>query len=220
MLRTIHLHGPAAEFANLNTIELDVDTPVSLFLGLQSQIKGFRQFLSEHKVATLLLDENKNVTDTITNENFVLSLGRAKEIHLVPETEGAGLEAALIAAGINATIASVITYIAVNVLLPMALGAIAAALAGSPKQEGGARDGERPSFLYNGAVNVMEQGYPVPLVYGTHTVGSTVISVGIDVEEIAPDAAEETKPNTPTAPPVEQDQYNPNADLSGGTGGQ
>jgi predicted phage tail protein len=32
------------------------------------------------------------------------------------------------------------------------------------------------SFLFNGAVNTVEQGGPVPLVYGRAMVGSTVIS--------------------------------------------
>jgi predicted phage tail protein len=43
---------------------------------------------------------------------------------------------------------------------------------------------QRASFLYNGAVNNTEQGVPVPLVYGRHLTGSTVISAGMDVEQI------------------------------------
>ena len=43
---------------------------------------------------------------------------------------------------------------------------------------------QRPSFLYNGAVNNTEQGVPVPLVYGRHLTGSTIISAGMDVEQI------------------------------------
>lgn len=43
---------------------------------------------------------------------------------------------------------------------------------------------QRASFLYNGAVNNTEQGVPVPLVYGRHLTGSTIISAGMDVEQI------------------------------------
>jgi predicted phage tail protein len=43
---------------------------------------------------------------------------------------------------------------------------------------------QRPSFLFNGAVNNTEQGVPVPLVYGRHLTGSTIISAGMDVEQI------------------------------------
>lgn len=43
---------------------------------------------------------------------------------------------------------------------------------------------ERPSFLFNGAVNNTEQGVPVPLVYGNHVTGTTIISAGLDTVQI------------------------------------
>jgi predicted phage tail protein len=44
------------------------------------------------------------------------------------------------------------------------------------------RPDERPSYLFNnGPLNVIEQGHPVPLVYGRFFVGSVVVSSGIDV---------------------------------------
>lgn len=43
---------------------------------------------------------------------------------------------------------------------------------------------QKQSFIFNGAVNNTEQGVPVPLVYGRHLVGSTVISAGLDVEQL------------------------------------
>tara|TARA_R110000851_G_scaffold12997_5_gene44689 strand:- start:2061 stop:2720 length:660 start_codon:yes stop_codon:yes gene_type:complete len=42
---------------------------------------------------------------------------------------------------------------------------------------------ENPSFLFNGAVNVQQQGGPVPLVFGRTMTGSTVVSSGIRVEQ-------------------------------------
>lgn len=43
---------------------------------------------------------------------------------------------------------------------------------------------ERPSFLFNGPVNVQEQGGSVPLVFGRCRTGSTVISAGIRIEQL------------------------------------
>ena len=43
---------------------------------------------------------------------------------------------------------------------------------------------ERASFVFNGAVNVIEQGGAVPVAYGRSIVGSTVVSAGIDTEQI------------------------------------
>lgn len=41
----------------------------------------------------------------------------------------------------------------------------------------------KPSFLFNGPVNVQEQGVAVPLVYGRIRTGSVVVAGGISVED-------------------------------------
>ena len=43
---------------------------------------------------------------------------------------------------------------------------------------------DRPSFIFNGAVNVVEQGGPVPFVYGRMQTGSVVLSAAIDVDDV------------------------------------
>jgi predicted phage tail protein len=48
-----------------------------------------------------------------------------------------------------------------------------------------ARPEDRPSFMFNGVTNNTQQGGPVPLVFGRHLTGSTVVSGGIAVEDIA-----------------------------------
>lgn len=40
------------------------------------------------------------------------------------------------------------------------------------------------SFIFNGPVNNTEQGVPVPLVYGIHLTGSTIVSAGLDSERM------------------------------------
>ncbi len=44
---------------------------------------------------------------------------------------------------------------------------------------------QRVSFIFNGAVNTVTQGGPVPVLYGRMMVGSVVISAGITVEQIS-----------------------------------
>lgn len=43
---------------------------------------------------------------------------------------------------------------------------------------------ERPSFLFNGPVNTVEQGGVVPVIYGRSMTGSVLISAGINAEQI------------------------------------
>ena len=46
------------------------------------------------------------------------------------------------------------------------------------------RPENKPSYLFNGAVNTTEQGQPIPLLYGELIVGSAVVSAGLTDKEI------------------------------------
>ena len=45
------------------------------------------------------------------------------------------------------------------------------------------RPEDTPSYSFNGPVNTMAQGHPVPLLYGELIVGSAVISAGIEAKD-------------------------------------
>lgn len=72
--------------------------------------------------------------------------------------------------------------------LVMALGGLSQTLTPTPQQtssySGREAAEDRPSFLFNGARNTVEQGNPVPVVYGRYRVGGTIVSAGIEVEQI------------------------------------
>jgi predicted phage tail protein len=46
------------------------------------------------------------------------------------------------------------------------------------------RPEDRPSFMLGGAVNVVEQGHPIPICGGRNILGGIVISVGVTVERM------------------------------------
>ena len=96
------------------------------------------------------------------------------------------------AAGAGATLAagfaasSIASSLLVAGIMAVA-GGVMAMLTKSPNMNdyGSASSADsRPSFLFNGVVNNTEQGVPVPLVYGRHLTGSTVIYAGMDVEQL------------------------------------
>jgi predicted phage tail protein len=74
----------------------------------------------------------------------------------------------------------------------MVLGGISSLLTTPPAQTQAtqptamAPPGNNPSFLFNGVTNNSQQGGPVPLVFGTHLVGSIVVSAALVAEDIAP----------------------------------
>ena len=96
-------------------------------------------------------------------------------------------------AAMSATSFAGITAMNVAVLgASMVLGGVASMIAqppqaipgqGSPTEMAKPTE-DRPSFLFNGVVNNSQQGGPVPLVFGTHLVGSVVVLAGLTAEDI------------------------------------
>jgi predicted phage tail protein len=74
----------------------------------------------------------------------------------------------------------------------LVIGGIAQSLSPSPinstatynSMERGRDAAKFESFTFSGIVNTEKQGLPVPIVYGRCFVGSAVISVGIDVDQL------------------------------------
>jgi predicted phage tail protein len=187
MIRTIHLHGGIAEAAGIEVIDLDVNSPRELIAGLRSQVKNFRQVVSDFpEMCIVLSNTDKTYVESITPEIYNFPLGpNAECIHLIPPVQGSGEGAAMALAayiGTSVVVASIIIQVAVSVVL----GFISKALSSSPDTSGGGAAADaRPSFLFNGAVNVVDQGYAVPIVYGIHSTGSIVVSAGVTVAQIA-----------------------------------
>lgn len=213
MLRRVHFNSVIEETLGVKQAEFDVDSPVQLYNALNSQITGFKQLAKQHPEWVIVLADSKRENfKAITPElvNFPLD-HTATDVFIAPRIEGAGIEAALtswiVSVGASQTVAAVLASIVVNLAVSFAIGLVSQMLAPSPTtSEGSARPDENPSFLFNGAVNVVEQGYPVPLVYGKHMVGSVVVSAGISVEDIGYESTVLTTP--PTAiPPAEPWQF-------------
>lgn len=71
----------------------------------------------------------------------------------------------------------------------MALSGVAGLIASTPQANAQASNAfERPdarsSFIYNGPMNTVEQGGPVPVVYGRMVIGSTLMSSSVSTDQI------------------------------------
>jgi predicted phage tail protein len=203
MIRAIHIHGAlGAEFGT--HFNLDVADPREAIRALVIQIKGFGEKLKEgaYRVIRGPIDGGYAMDET----ELGLRFGKISEFHIIPVIEGEAskgksigkivLGVALIGAAfifapaaagggiaLSAEIGSLgITY--ANVALfggSLLLSGFAQFLTKSPKA-GKYHDREvdrKPSFIFNGPVNVAEQGNAVALVYGRVRVGSVVGSSGI-----------------------------------------
>jgi len=96
-----------------------------------------------------------------------------------------GLGAGLLSGGTAAAISTSLGLIGASLVI----GGIAQSLSPSPVQstsvfERGREAAKFESFTFSGIVNTEKQGLPVPVIYGRCFTGSSVISVGIDVDQL------------------------------------
>jgi len=78
-----------------------------------------------------------------------------------------GLQSSLMMAGVSMAVSGVI-----QLLSPM------------PKISGPEENKRNPSYLFDGPINTMAQGHPVPVGYGEMVIGSSVVSAGIEVDQL------------------------------------
>ena len=57
---------------------------------------------------------------------------------------------------------------------------------------------QRPSALFNGAINAAEQGHPVPMIYGQFMASTVVISSGLSTEQIKSRDTSSSPASTPS----------------------
>ena len=213
-LRTVKLYGGLSQFSN-EPMELVANDFRDVVSSLRSRFDGFKAFLHEHPTYCVVLTGKDKANPRALEPEFINTTfaDDVVEIHVFPDMRGAeGFTIAAFAAYIGTTVAvaTIIIQVAVSITLSLVMSLLA------PKPKTGnesERPEERPSFLFNGPENVTEQGYQVPIVYGTHMTGSVVVSASITVEQI-------TIPSTvtpvPDEPPAEEYQYNGNNYDGGG----
>jgi predicted phage tail protein len=196
MIRAIHIHGAlGAEFGT--HFNLDVADPREAIRALVIQIKGFGEKLKEgaYRVIRGPIDCGYAMDET----ELGLRFGKISEFHIIPVIEGEaskgksigkivlgvaliGAAFAIPAAGLPILGGFTLTFGQVALFgASLLIGGLSGLFTKSPKA-GKYHDREvdrKPSFIFNGPVNVAEQGNAVALVYGRVRVGSVVGSSGI-----------------------------------------
>jgi predicted phage tail protein len=193
MLRKVRLSGELGKkFGNVHSFH--VNTPAEAIRALCANFPEFKKDLST--------SHERNIGYKVMNGSFELentqqALDPASgEILIVPVIMGAGATAriligvALIAVGVVAYAfpefggAAVAPYI-IGAGVSLALGGVIELLSPVPKIKGPEeRPENKPSYIFNGAVNTTNQGHPVPLGYGRVLVGGGIISAGISIDQI------------------------------------
>lgn len=160
---------------------LDVHSPREAIHALSTQLVGLRVWFRRHATQQFLV---RGVQDyDLTDIDYPQSSGILK---IVPLIEGAGAVGKVLGGLALAVIGGVAMYFGqpwgaqvVAMGVALALGGVAQMLAPRPKATATPEKADNtPSLAFNGAVNTMGQGGPVPLGYGRMIIGSQIISVG------------------------------------------
>jgi len=202
-MRVIRLNGELGKkYGRIH--RLDVRTPAEAVKALIINFPEMRNDLAASEERGV---GYRCIVDRVTIGEDMLGLPMSKSFSLTPVLVGAGkvgqiiigiiiLAAAIyfapLTAGgslnLGATAFSVagmtVSYGAIAMIgVAMTLGGIAQLLAPTPKMGSSAQKNENGTF--DGPVNTIAQGVPVPVGYGRMTVGSAVISAGITVQQPA-----------------------------------
>lgn len=194
MLRTIHFTGKLAQFSK-KPVQIDADTTQMMIQGL-IQMFGprFRQMVRDgnwHLTRNKKLKDVKSYDDTISEDELNFNLGRTVEIWMCPAVKAKSAVARIVVGVILIVVGVFTTWFggagiyAINAGIALIMGGVVELLTPKPKVGQQSQAGQNPSFLFNGTVNVTEQGGAVPIVYGrVPRASSLVLSAGMTTEKM------------------------------------
>ena len=190
MERTITFSTPAMIKKYGRTHVINGNTTQELFRGLSCKLGD--RFKNEVRAGKYYLFRGK-----IKGEDYVDTLevpmnlsDNVTELTVKVATKGNG-PVARIVIGVVLIVVGVFTSWAggaylIQAGIALALGGVVQLLTPVPKVNSSANQaGSNPSFIFNGTVNVTEQGGPVPVVLGRmRRAGCVVLSAGLTVENL------------------------------------
>jgi len=192
MLRDIYLHGaPGRTFGR--RWQLDVASPAEAVRALCTLRPGLMAEI--RKGWWRVIVGPPRLRNAIELPLLNMHAG-SQPIHIVPATPPHGSDAmdvGKIIVGV-ALVAVGVLFAQPYLIMPglsLIFGGVAGLLTPDPNRgtptaaTDMARPEDRPSFMFNGVTNNSQQGGPVPVVLGTHLVGSVLVAGSINVEDIS-----------------------------------
>lgn len=192
MLTKVILEGGFAKAVGKKVWMLDCNSPAEAIQLIEANKPGIRRWIAQnlnnYKICQVECENENGEKEQLTTDTYT-TVRKCKTIRFVPIFTGAG--------GSNGFLQAVVgvVMVVVGVLtswtgiggaigaagIGMILGAICTMLMRPSKNDDNGDD--RSNYYFNGAVNTVTQGAPVPLVFGRCRVGSAVVSSEIVVKE-------------------------------------
>lgn len=198
MIREVNLHGNLAEQFG-GQFKLDVMSATEAVRALCVQLRGFRGTVARGEYQVLVggayLDEDE----------LPMEIGSYVPIDIVPVPTGSKnsggwikvvLGVALLAYGggvfggytaaagtAGATVYGTSAKIFLQLGAGLALNGLGLLISPTPTLSSSEKPDDMPSYVFNGALNIAEEGNCIPLCYGTFLCGSLVVSSGLSIED-------------------------------------
>jgi predicted phage tail protein len=183
------LFGPEHNFEVSNIREI--------FNALLANYKGFRKYCVENRFK--IIRGNTEITNI---ENLKISAGPVVRIVPIIEGSGGGNSQAIgktivgialvgLSGGASAALGGLVSSATVaRIGTSIAIRGVSALISGPPKSQLEGNEGamespaDKPSFIFRGPQNTVEQGAVIPLIYGEVITGSVTVSAGTYTEEV------------------------------------
>lgn len=172
-MQTVHLVGSISKFGKV--WQTDCANVKDIFKLINCQTLGFNKYLIEAEEAGVAYEIRKGKDILQNPEDLLLSTVEDEDIIITEVPDGAkkGLK---ILAGIILIVIGVLyppASFLIDVGISLIVGGITELLAPGPETEQSEND---PSYLFNGPVNNISQGLPIPVLYGQLIIGGGAIS--------------------------------------------
>ena len=171
-MQTVRLVGDIAKFGEV--WQTDCANIRDIFKLISCQTLGFKKYLLEAEEAGVAYEIKKGKDILQNPEDLLLSTVEEEEI-IITEVPGGAKAGLRIVAGIILIIVGVVfeAPFLIEVGVSLIVGGVAELLAPGPETEDSQND---PSYLFNGPVNNISQGLPIPVLYGQLIIGGGAIS--------------------------------------------
>lgn len=181
----VRLHGAlASSFGRV--WHLNISSPREAVEAIEANVTGFRRKISELADKGMVFRVRSKDHD-YDSDDVGTNLGRIKRIDFIPIVAGASalgrfvVGAALIAASFIPGVQAAAPYM-ISVGLGLMVGSVAEWLTPKVKHDSGGKSLQ--SWSISGPTNTVDQGLPVPVIYGEVLTGGYPISAGIAASQV------------------------------------
>lgn len=185
----VYLHGSLGRRWGFAPYEVNAKTPRQITMALCSMLgPKFRQAIRDGQFSLTKAKAKKlNVTD-IGEEEVGFDV-KSNEFHYWPVVQGASAVVRIVIGVVLLVIGYFFPFLAPYTTpmgMSLILGGVAELLAPKPQlSKPSDQAGQNPSFIFNGTVNVTEQGGPPPVILGrVRRASSVVLSAGLSTENL------------------------------------